>query len=282
MSGVAISGALGRLGRAAPLRQVGLEAYPGQFSLSKRQRQIVERVRDQGFVTVEALAEEFDTSTQTVRREIIRLSEAGVLQRFHGGAGLPDGAPKPARASHLDDGADSMLRVGAVVAGLVPDGATVFLDAGAMAQAVGHSLAGHRDLRIVTNSPHAGLSVGWLGASQVQLTGGELRGADGALVGAQAIESLQDIRVGVAVIACAGFDGDGAPMDFDGETIAVKRAAIRVASQVIVTADAARFSRAALMRIVPASSIGVVAASAEPPPRLAEAFAAARVRVVVG
>ena len=56
-------------------------------ALNDRQSQIVDRVERLGFVTIEALAEEFRVSSQTVRREIIRLDELGLIHRFHGGAG---------------------------------------------------------------------------------------------------------------------------------------------------------------------------------------------------
>lgn len=44
--------------------------------------------QDQGFATIEVLAKRFGVSAQTIRRDIIRLDELGVLQRFHRGAGL--------------------------------------------------------------------------------------------------------------------------------------------------------------------------------------------------
>jgi DeoR family glycerol-3-phosphate regulon repressor len=56
--------------------------------LNARQNEILIRVEASGFVTIESLAEEFSVSAQTVRRDIIFLSDAGLLQRFHGGAGV--------------------------------------------------------------------------------------------------------------------------------------------------------------------------------------------------
>ena len=259
-----------------------LGAAPSVGGLSKRQRQIVARVRDHGFVTIETLAEEFDTSAQTVRRDIIRLSEVGLLQRFHGGAGLADTTARPMRARASDDRSEEKRRVGLCVAGLITNGSTVFLDGGSTAQAVGEALREHQGLRIVTNNLLAALSAGRSGPGQVHLTGGELRGDDGTLVGSQTVSMLQDIRVDTAVIGCAGFDTDGSPMDFDGERIAVKRAAMRSARVVVLATDPSKFLRQALMRVAPASSLSVVASSAPPPPALADAFAAAQVRVVVG
>ena len=40
-------------------------------------------------MSVEALAERFGVTLQTVRRDVKQLAEAGLLARFHGGVRLP-------------------------------------------------------------------------------------------------------------------------------------------------------------------------------------------------
>ena len=43
--------------------------------------------RGRGRVEVEALAAEFDVTTQTIRRDLNELRQRGLLARHHGGAG---------------------------------------------------------------------------------------------------------------------------------------------------------------------------------------------------
>jgi len=54
-----------------------------------RQQQIIDLVRQRGFVSIEALAEHFAVTPQTVRRDINQLCGRELLRRYHGGAGLP-------------------------------------------------------------------------------------------------------------------------------------------------------------------------------------------------
>ena len=54
--------------------------------LSERQSEILHRARSQGRVEVEALAAEFEVTTQTIRRDLNDLSLNGLLARVHGGA----------------------------------------------------------------------------------------------------------------------------------------------------------------------------------------------------
>ena len=54
-----------------------------------RQAELLDEVRAKGSVSVEALAERFDVTLQTVRRDVKLLADAGLLARFHGGVRMP-------------------------------------------------------------------------------------------------------------------------------------------------------------------------------------------------
>ncbi len=59
--------------------------------MSFRHTQILERARQDGKVTVDGLANTFDVTLQTIRRDLTELAEQGRLERVHGGAVLPSG-----------------------------------------------------------------------------------------------------------------------------------------------------------------------------------------------
>ena len=46
-------------------------------------------MRARGSISVEALAEQFGVTLQTVRRDVKLLADAGLLARFHGGVRVP-------------------------------------------------------------------------------------------------------------------------------------------------------------------------------------------------
>ena len=56
---------------------------------SPRQLDLVEEVQRLRSVSVEALAERFGVTLQTVRRDVRLLAEIGLLTRFHGGVRVP-------------------------------------------------------------------------------------------------------------------------------------------------------------------------------------------------
>ncbi|BAI74555.1 transcriptional regulator (plasmid) [Azospirillum sp. B510] len=252
-----------------------------EHGLPQRQREILALIRDRGFVTIEALSEHFAVSDQTIRRDIIRLDGAGLLQRFHGGAGVRDQTVRLGYVEKQTIAPQDKERIGAAVAALVPDGASVFLDVGTTVEAVARALRGKRRLHVFTNSLSAGSLLAGRPGIDVFVTGGVVHGADGSLVGDAVIATLERCRLDLAVIGISGFDEDGAPMDFDMQKIGIKRVAMAAARRSVAVADAGKFARSAIVRIAPAGDFGLLVTDAEPPAPLGRAFERERLAVHV-
>ncbi|MGP9819617.1 DeoR/GlpR family DNA-binding transcription regulator [Salinarimonas sp. NSM] len=252
---------------------------PVEDGATTRQREILALVEARGFVTIEDLARQFDVSAQTIRRDIIRLDERGVLQRFHGGAGLSEARRRPAYAEKQAIHVAAKERIGARAAAEVPRAAAVFIDVGTTAEAAARALATRADCRVFTSSlAVAAILGGARDGPDVRVLGGQLRGPDGSLVGAEALEALARLRLDVALVGCSGFDSDGAPLDFDPDKVALKRLAVERAREALVLADATKFAREALMRIAPAQAFLALVTDRTPEGALAEAFSG-RVRL---
>ena len=56
-----------------------------------RQKEILDLARKEGKVTVDGLADIYDVTVQTIRRDLSDLAESGRLERVHGGAVVPSG-----------------------------------------------------------------------------------------------------------------------------------------------------------------------------------------------
>ena len=257
---------------------------PDGFALSPRQTQLLTLVRARGFAPLEALAAELGVSAQTVRREVTRLTELRLLQRFHGGAGLPaEEAVRPGWGEKQATGSAAKARIAEAATAEVPPGASVFLDVGTTVEAAAAALARRGGpLRVVAASLRSALALAGVEGVEVIIPGGVLRGADGSLAGGVTLAGLAPLRVDVALLACSGFDpADGAPMDWDPEKIAVKRAMLAGARRAVLLADATKHARPALMRVAPAAEFSALITDAAPPDKLRAALDAAGVAVTI-
>ncbi|MCR4521671.1 MULTISPECIES: DeoR/GlpR family DNA-binding transcription regulator [Bosea] len=245
---------------------------PAPGNLTTRQKQILAVVQEVGFTTIETLAARFDVSAQTVRREIIRLQEQNYLQRFHGGAGLASGGIRSAYAQKLTVSPQGKQRIGEALAGIIPAGASVFLDVGTTVEAAARALLGKPGLRVVTASVSVAQIFCQGGVFDVVVTGGVTRGANGSLVGQQAIATIAGFRFDYTILGIGGFDDDGAPMDFDLEKIAVRQAAMARSRQTVVLADHSKFNQVGTARITDPGKVALVVVDAEPTERLRKAW----------
>lgn len=215
--------------------------------LNARQNQILMRTEASGFVTIEGLAEEFGVSAQTVRRDIIFLSEEGLLQRFHGGAGVISNT-ETLRLDHQHKqsvSVDDKARVAEAAVALIPEGATIFLDVGTTVEMTASVLNRRPGFRIFTNSMRAALAFD-PSHHDVNVLGRKVEGRDGSLVGEEIMLSLAALRVDYALIACSAVDNDGRVMDFDLSKVAVKKAAMSSATKKFLLATPSKFGRTAL------------------------------------
>jgi DeoR family glycerol-3-phosphate regulon repressor len=227
-------------------RQADAGTERAAAGLTERQGRILALAERQGFVTIESLADDFGVSAQTVRRDIIALDRAGLLQRFHGGAGS-NGQSESLRLDHERKRAlnvEAKRVIADKAAALVPDGSAIFLDVGTTVEAAAVALNRKAGLLVFTNSLLSALCFDHA-RHEVHVIGGRLSGKDGSLTGETAVAVLAGLRLDVALIGCSAIEDGGRIMDFDIGKIAVKRAAMRAAGRSLLLATRSKFGRTA-------------------------------------
>ncbi len=236
-----------------------MSVEPAVAALSERQWDVLRAVEERGFVTIEGLAEEFQVSAQTIRRDIIALDAAGFLQRFHGGAGIgrPGTAVRLGHRYKLDVALDAKQRIAERVAKLIPDGASLFLDVGTTVEAAARALSEHAGLTVFTNSMNAA-AVFSADEHEVFVLGGRLGGSDGSLVGESVVAALTELRLDYALIGCSGVEEGGAVMDFDVRKIVIKKTAMRVSKHRLLLAASEKLGRSAQAQIAMRESFDAV------------------------
>src|ERR1700721_757791 len=120
----------------------------------ERQRAILELLRRDGRVVVVDLAEQYDTSQVTIRKDLDALHLKGLIHRTHGGA-------LPARDGTLEDPTlrekeklhrQEKLRIAECAAAKAKEGQVVLLDSGTTTTAIARAFRGFQHLTIVTNA----------------------------------------------------------------------------------------------------------------------------------
>ena len=219
------------------------------MALSFRQTEILDIARTEGRVVVEDLAQRFDVTLQTIRRDLTELSEAGHLDRVHGGAVARTGVANigyDARRRMNDAAKTAIARA---CAAAIPDNSSLILNLGTTTEAVARELVRHRNITVVTNNMNVANILVVNESCEVMVAGGALRRSDGGLVGELTTQFFEQFKVDIAVIGTSALDPDGDLLDFDLREVRVSRAILRQARSSWLVADHSKLSRSAPARI---------------------------------
>ncbi len=233
-----------------------------------RQERILELVRRHGFVAIEALAQQFDVTPQTIRRDINTLCDQALLRRYHGGAGLPSSVENLAYSTRQVLCLEEKRQIARLLASHIPDRASLFVNIGTTTEEVAKALLDHKRLRIITNNLNVASIMSSNPDFEVIIAGGVVRSRDRGIVGEATIDLIRQFRVDFAIIGISGIENDGALVDFDYREVRVAQAIIENARLVYLVADHTKFGRTAMVRLGDLSQIDALFTDQPPPPPL--------------
>ena len=210
-----------------------------------RQDLILKYLQKNGRALVDDLAEKFKTTPQTIRKDLHALAEVNQIVRFHGGAALVAGTEYTGFAVRQEIARDEKERIGRVAATLVPNHSSLIINAGTTTLAVARNLSHHLGLQVVCDSVSMASEIKDFVGVEVMVPAGVVRKSDGAILGETAVDFIRQFRVDTALIGAAAISEDGALLDYDLREVAVARAIIENARNVILTVDSMKFGRAA-------------------------------------
>lgn len=210
-----------------------------------RQTSILKHLQTSGRALVDDLAAKFDTTPQTIRKDLTVLEEGNQITRFHGGAALMSGIEYTRVEVRREIAREEKERIGQLTARLIPNNSSVIINSGTTTAAVARALEHHVGLKLVTDSVNLADEIRGFAGVEVMVPAGVIRRSDGAILGETAVEFIRQFRVDVAVIGAAAIAKDGALLDYDLRQASVARAIIGNARTVILAADSTKFNHVA-------------------------------------
>ena len=248
-------------------------------NLNPRQLNLLGVVRSRGSVTVEKLAEKLGVTLQTVRRDVHRLDEAGLLTRFHGGARVPSSTIENIAHQQRESlNAHGKTRIARAVAAHIPNDCSLILNIGTTTEAVAKALLHHTGLRVLTNNLNVATILSRNAACEVIVAGGVVRPRDLGIVGEAAVSFIEQFKVDIALIGISGIEDDGSLRDYDYREVRVAQTIISHAREVWLVADSSKFNRPAMVAVASLSQIDRLYTDASPPDPFPTLLADAQVR----
>ncbi len=251
------------------------------YPINERQALIAERIRQTGFQKVSSLAEFFNVTTQTIRRDISVLNDLGIVKRRHGGV------EPPSPNGNLSYGERQILNmepkeaIAAAVAARIPDGASLSVSIGTTPELCVRALSHHRKLTIRTNNLMAAISACTIQDVDVRIPGGAVRPNARDIVSMEAASFFERYKTDIGLYGVGGVDASGELLDFHEDEVAIREAIRANSRSVFLVLDSTKFGRTAHVRGGHITQADVIFCDREPPADIRDALQATAREIVI-
>lgn len=214
---------------------------------AERQNYILQELKKNGGngVSVGSLAQELDVSFMTIRRDLQKMSEAGKIERCHGGAIMKT------EVSYIEKStsrSDEKRAIAEKAAGLVSEGDCIFLDAGTTTFQMLKFLEHYKKLTIVTNDLEIGYQAYKMNFDVI-MCGGKIQESTACMFGMMTNEALKQIKFDYAFIGAASIDEHFDVLTPTEAKAVYKRTAIDNSNYSYLLVDSGKFNKRAIIKI---------------------------------
>ncbi len=206
-----------------------------QQSIIKRHENIIKLLNEQHEIKVDKLAEIFNISLMTARRDLQVLESKGLLIRYHGGARI--------NSSYISNEDLKIQKardaISLYASTLIEDGDSIFINGSMTASGILETLKA-KNVAVVTNNAFApGYSK--KESISIQLTGGLLR--DHIMVGDYCVRNLLDTYRKKAFLGCSGISPTGEILCGIPAELGINETMIAHAQEYFILADSSKLGK---------------------------------------
>lgn len=231
----------------------------------ERRNAILSKLVLEGKVLVSDLSKEFGVTEETIRRDLEKLDNDGLVHKTYGGAVKADNInldlPFQVRKQKNVEGKQ---HIAALIADMIDDGAYLMLDSSTTALCVIKHIMNRKDITIITNSIEILIELCNKSEWNIISTGGTLKEGALSLVGYQAEKMVSGFHVDMAICSCKGIDASIGITDSNERDSAIKNAMFGSAKKRILAVDSSKFDKASFVKVCDLSSIDTVVTDCEP------------------
>ena len=242
---------------------------------SKRHRDILNLLQQNGTLSIAELAGRLGVSFETVRRDLRPLADNHAIVRMHGAVALPSMLGEAPFERRLRDNPEAKKAIARELAATIRDGDSIMLDTGTTTSILARELLGHRRLTVITNSSDIARTLATSNENRVYMAGGELRSDNGAAFGSTAIEFISRFNVLHAVISVGAVSAGSGILDFDFEEAEFARTLLTRGDRRIAVTDHSKFNRSGLVKVCDFSDLTHLVTDGTPPPDIMSALESA-------
>lgn len=237
---------------------------------------ILEQLKQNEVVYSSALVSQLGVSSETVRKDLDVLEQAGRLVRIHGGAipaeekdaAQPEGGEYISFQMRDTQHREQKAAIAARAARLIREGQVIALDYGSTSQMMAQELKKHfKSLTVITNSVQNAMILSECPDFTIIMTGGVFNKDEYTLVN-DFTSTLDLLHIDIFFMTATGVDPVIGCTDQRLAEARVQNQMRRSASQTVVLADSSKFGRASLVKICSLREVSRIVTDSGLPPEM--------------
>lgn len=242
----------------------------------ERKNLIYTKLCEQGRVMVNDLAEEFQVSDETIRRDLDKLEQEGLAEKFYGGAIKAENTffDLP---FHVRQGSNTAekKKIAELVLPMIHDGDYIALDSSTSALEVIKAAKNIKNLTVITPSVEVMIEFSQKADWNIVCTGGTLKTGSLSLVGGIAEKTLSTFNVDLCICSCKGLDIEKGCTESSESEADIKVALMRSAKRKILAVDNTKFGKVSFAKVCDIAEFDTIVTNKKPSNEWIEALESA-------
>ena len=226
---------------------------------NQRRDKILALIREDGQAKVADLSRIFKVTEVTIRQDLERLEQEGLIRREHGGAILNQERNNFGELQLVNQqNMDAKQAIAAEAVKLIHDGDTIILDSGSTTTEIARRLCGFHNLQVITNALNIAMILGKQSGISLNVTGGEFKSPTLSLTGDKAAHYFEGIHADKVFLATAGISLKAGLTYPSLSDLVVKKAMIESADTVYLVADSTKIGKSSFASLGALSMIDYI------------------------
>lgn len=223
--------------------------------LNSRQKQILQILREDKKVEVSNLATIFKVTEASIRLDLTKMENTGLLRRFYGGARSIESTDYHER---IEKNLDVKKQLAERALKYIENGETLFFDSGTTILQLSKIVTSLERLTIVTNSLSIAAQVGPETDKNIILVGGALNFQEQCCSGSMTDTALESIYTAKAFIGADSVDISNGILSTGLDRVGYIRKVMEHTKTLFLIVDSGKFSKTGVVKIANISDIDVI------------------------
>lgn len=252
------------------------------MTITERHQMILQKLQEDGRVSIQALSDLMDVSGVTIRKDLKLLEEKRLLFRTRGGGSInnPYIIERPINEKALIN-AEEKQKIAKAAAAIIGQNDSIIIGSGTTVFELARCLHPAAPITVITPALKVALELCNRTNVEVLQLGGLIRRNSSSVTGAYAEQILEDISCGILFLGIDGIDLDFGLSITNITEVNLHQKMIEAAQTVVVMADSTKFGRRGLGKVCRTDQIDYIITDDKVTPGIAKQLEERGVKVVV-